>query len=107
MAVISLPYEKMNPNAVAYVAGIDNAVAALWDMPNIRLKPVLKGVTSTAICWAPLYFSGSEDDTNRIGILIATSVNIDRTAPFGICFLGWSIIDKQWPGRKVYMRSCR
>ena len=48
IAIMRRPYEKMNPNAVAYVAGIDNAVAAASEMLNINRKPMLRGADDLA-----------------------------------------------------------
>ena len=81
----------MNPNAVAYVAGNDNAVAAASETLNISRNPMLRGAEdrdneeegsdSSAV-------NGNELEINNTAMLVTTNVAIHVKELLGMFFFG-------------------
>ena len=94
MEIISRPYEKMNPNAVAYVAGNDKAMAAASVMLNINRNPMLRGADEVANeeeGSEVSAVSGRDDEINKTAKLVTTKVAIHVNELLGMFFLGSSM----------------
>ena len=61
---MSLPYEKINPKAVAYVAGSENSVAYVLLVANIRVNPTDRTQWTRKTSVSRKEFRGENRDEN-------------------------------------------